>query len=358
MMSKVIKPVIVAIDDDPVILTSLITSLKEEYSIRPFTSGKLALDFLFKQKVDLILLDYKMPDMTGFEILNILQYWTHTCEIPVIFLTGSANSDTEVKALELGAVDYITKPFQPRSLLTRVKIQLELQNHRKHLESLVEERTKHLNEAYNKLKIREEITLNMLAKITDLRDHDTGNHIERTTAFVRIIVEDIFNHPQQGYSLDQNEVENIISSSKLHDIGKIAIPDHILLKPGRLTIEEFDIVKQHPINGEQFFDNFIKKMDDSFLETARIIAYSHHEKWDGSGYPLGLKGEDIPLPGRIIALADVYDALTSKRPYKDALSHKESVRIIIESSGTHFDPYLVKIFLAHKEEFHNITITL
>jgi len=349
-----VNPVIIAIDDDPIILNSLVSMLKVEYSIRPFTSGRMALDFLTRQTADLILLDYQMPEMTGFEVLKALQGDSRTCEIPIIFLTGSINSESEVEVLELGAVDYITKPIRPRLLQIRVRLQLELQRHRKQLEALVEERTKSLNAAYNKLKAREDITLSMLAKATDLRDHDTGGHIERTTEFVRIITEDVLDHPHPGYHITRTVADDIVRSSKLHDLGKIAMPDDVLLKPARLTPNEFEVVKKHPLDGEQFLSGFVRKMDDSFLDTARDIAYAHHEKWDGSGYPLGLKGEEIPLSARIVAIADVYDALTSVRPYKNSFSHEESVNIILQNSGTHFDPYLVQIFERHADEFWKI----
>lgn len=354
-MNKNTKPVIAAIDDDPVILNSLVTILKTEYGVRPFTSGKMALDFLAGQAIDLILLDYKMPDMTGFEVLKALQNNPLTHDIPVIFLTGSIDSDSEVEALEHGAVDYITKPIRPRLLLTRVRLQLELQNHRKHLTALVEERTQNLNAAYSKLKAREDVTLSMLAKATDLRDHDTGGHIERTTEFVRVIVDEILRNPCPGYDISRFEADDIVRSAKLHDLGKIAMPDNLLLKPGRLTEEEFKIVKEHPANGEQFLSDFVRRMEDSFLDTARDIAHSHHERWDGGGYPMSLRGENIPLSGRIVAIADVYDALTSDRPYKKAFSHEESVRIIMESSGTQFDPYLIRIFEQHKDVFYQIS---
>lgn len=352
------KNVIIAIDDDPLILNSLASVLKEEYSVRLFTSGRAALDFLDEHEADLILLDNRMPGMTGFEVLEELQYDLSLREIPVIFLTGSDDGDSEADALERGAVDYITKPIRPRLLHTRVRLQIELQGHRKNLEALIEKRTKSLAEAYDKLKVREDVTLRMLAKATDLRDHYTGGHIERTTEFVRVIVKDILDHPCPGYTLSLTEADDIIRSSKLHDLGKIAMPDRILLKPGRLTPEEYALNQQHPAYGEEFLNDFIREMDDSFLSTARDIAYSHHEKWDGTGYPQGQKGEDIPLSGRIVALADVYDALVSVRPYKKNLSHEESVKIILEGAGTQFDPYLTEIFGRHAEEFRRIALEI
>ena len=348
------KPIITAIDDDPVILNFLVSMLKADYGVRPFTSGKVALEFLRKQGADLILLDHQMPDMLGLDVLKELQKDTLTRSIPAIFLTGSIDSDSEVEALECGAVDYITKPIRYRSLLTRVRLQLELQAHRTKLEGLVEERTQSLHAAYNKLKDREEITLSMLARATDMRDHDTGDHIERTTEFTRIMVEDILQNPQPGYSLSQETAEDIIRSSKLHDVGKIALPDNILLKPGRLSVEEFAIVKEHTNHGERFLNEFVSKMEDTFLATARDIAHAHHERWDGTGYPLGLQGDAIPLCARIVAVADVYDALTSTRPYKKPFSHEEAKKIVLENSGAHFDPVLVDIFVRHEHDFLQI----
>jgi putative two-component system response regulator len=350
------KPTVVAIDDDPVILFALATVLEEEYDVRPFKSGSEALNFLKIKSADLIFLDHSMPDMTGFDVLKVLQADEKTRNIPVIFLTGSMESEIEMTALESGAADYITKPIRSKILLARTRLQIELLNHKRHLESLVAERTRSLNEAYNKLKMREDVTLNMLAMATDLRDHDTGGHIERTTEYVRIIVEDILDRPSDGYSLTRAEADDIVRSSKLHDLGKIAIPDNILLKQEKLTNEEFDIIKQHTTNGQQFLDHFIQEMEDSFLQTARDIAHFHHERWNGSGYPGLLKGTDIPLSARIVAIADVYDALVSSRPYKTAFSHEKSIEIISESGGTHFDPYLVQVFEHHAEEIRAIVL--
>ncbi len=348
------KPVILAVDDDTVILNTVISTLKGDYSVRPFTSGELALKFLANQKATLILLDCHMPGISGFEVLRRLQADAKTRDIPVIFLTGSTEGDSEVEALEMGAVDYIHKPVKPSALQTRVRLQLELQSHRRHLEAMVAEKTRHLNAAYNKLKIREDITLGLLARVTDLRDSDTGEHIERTTGLVRIIVADLLANPHPGYELTPFEADDIIKSAKLHDLGKIATPDHILLKPSRLSSDEFDTIKKHPAVGEKLLTDFIRQMEDSFLNTARDITYSHHERWDGAGYPQGIKGTEIPLSARIVAIADVYDALTSERPYKAAFSHEKSVSIIISEAGSHFDPYLVQVFERHLTDIESL----
>ena len=353
------KAIIVAIDDDPGIINSVMSVLKEHYTVRPFTSGEQALKFLESQTADLILLDYHMPHLSGPQLLEILQENQRTNKIPVVFLTGSGSHSSEVEVLEKGAMDYIHKPVNALTLLARVRLQLELKGYRHHLEQLVEAKTRDLVYAYNKLKLREEITLGLLARVTDMRDHETGNHIERTTEFTRLIVTDLQHSAPPGYQLTDVEAENIISSVKLHDIGKIAIPDDILLKPEPLTPEEFAVVKLHPQRGAQLLDEFIARMgEDTFLNTARDIVLSHHEKWDGSGYPDKLQGDGIPLAARITALADVYDALTSIRPYKRAFTHEESLAVIEESSGKHFDPYLVTVFLRLEKQIKQIAQSL
>lgn len=352
------RPIILAVDDDTIILNTVISALQPEYSVRPFTSGEAALAYLERQTADLILLDQNMPKMSGLEVLQRLHSHHEHKNIPIVFLTASAQGENEVEALKMGAVDYIQKPFRPQALLTRVRLQIELQSHRRYLEALVAEKTKHLHDAYGVLKSREDAILMLLARVTDLRDHETGDHLERTTEFVRIMVEDLMAVPKEGYTLTQREAQDIVESAKLHDLGKIAMPDHILLKPGRLTPEEFEIIKTHAERGATLLTDAIRQMretsghnDDAFLSMGRDIARSHHEKWDGTGYPDGAKGVEIPLAGRIAAIADVYDAVSSVRPYKHAFSAEESARIIQDGSGTHFDPYLVTIFTKHAATF-------
>ncbi|MDR0826922.1 MAG: response regulator [Desulfovibrio sp.] len=344
------RPVIVAVDDEAMILHNLAEMLKNDYSVRPFTSAETALNFLTRgeQQADLILLDFHMPGMSGFEFFKILKLSPRTSGIPVIFLTGSFGGESE--ALELGAADFIAKPVTPRVLLLRIRHQLELQYHRRRLQGMVDDKTRILDLTISKLRDRESVILNILARMTDLRDHETGGHIERTTGFVRIIVEHIFREPSEGYTLTRSEADNIITSAKLHDLGKIAMPDSVLLKKDRLSRDEFSIIKMHPVHGERFLEFFIRQMDDPFLNTARDIAYAHHERWDGTGYPLGLAGALIPLSARIVAIADVYDALISERPYKIAYSHAQSMSMISEESGRHFDPYLVRVFALHDAE--------
>jgi putative two-component system response regulator len=351
-------PVILIVDDDPVQLNTVVGILKKNYSCVPVTDGKTALKFLESHPADLILLDYNMPGLTGIEVLERILRGEHTAAIPVIFLTGVDDTEGEVAALRMGAVDYIVKPIHPAVLLTRVKAQLELSSHRRDLEYAIAERTEELWHANERLKKREDSTLQLLARITDMRDEDTGGHILRTTGYTEIIVNALrkdCNHPV-GYELSEEEAQSIVKCAKLHDLGKIAIPDSILLKPAKLTPEEFEVINMHPVYGERFFSDFIKSdSEDPFLETAREITYSHHEKWNGAGYPLGLSGTNIPLSGRIVAIADVYDALVSERPYKKPFTHEKAAEIISSDSGKHFDPHLVDIFMAHQPEFIEVS---
>ncbi|MDR1070416.1 MAG: response regulator [Gracilibacteraceae bacterium] len=349
------KAIILTVDDDPIILNAIMTTLSQDYIVRPFTSGETALKFLAKNSADLILLDYYMPNMTGFDVLRSLQADQRLREIPVIFLTGSVDSDDEVESLEMGAMDYLLKPIKPKSLLTRVRLQLELQRHRHHLEALVNEKTQQLQQSNRKLAQRDKITLNLLARASDMRDHDTGTHIFRTTGFARVLVEDLLARPKEGYQISVAEGQDIVEATKLHDLGKIAIPDAVLLKPGKLTPEEFEIIKMHPVYGEDMLHDAVKEMgEDSLLLTARDIAYGHHEKWNGSGYPRGISGAEIPLSARIAAIADVFDALTSTRPYKEPFPPAKAFAIIYADSGAHFDPYLVEIVRRHEADFESV----
>ena len=353
------KPIILTVDDDPIILNLVLAALEDEYTVRPLTSGPAALEFLRNNHADLILLDYNMPEMTGMEVLSALQNDDDLNSIPVIFLTGSVNSEDEVTALEMGAVDYLLKPFRPRALITRVRLQLELYRHRNHLEDLVEQKTRELSEANKRLMQRDRVTLDMLAKASDLRDHETGTHLARTTAYAKIIVDDLLANPREGYIITPEHGFDIVDAMKLHDLGKIAMPDAVLLKPGRLTSEEFAIMRTHPTYGYEMLVDAIHDMDeDSLLNTALDIAYGHHEKWDGSGYPREISGMDIPLSARIAAISDVFDALTQKRPYKAAFPVKDSFDIMYSDTATHFDPYLIEVLKRHEDAFTQVFETI
>lgn len=356
-MPHLTMPSIVTIDDDPIILNTILNILRPYYAVRPFSSGSTALRFLASNHTDLIILDCSMPVLNGFEVMEILREDEKSSKTPILFLTALENGDNEVLALEKGAGDYLRKPVKPEVLLSRVRLQIELQKYRDHMESLVEEKTNSIIEAYDQLRLREKSILSMLAKATDMRDSNTGDHIRRTTEFVRLIVNELLSNPKDGYTLSRKQADHIIESSKLHDLGKIAVPDRILGKLEKLTADEYEVIKQHPLRGAEFLDEFVDPQgDDFFLATARDIALYHHEKWDGTGYPFGLSGEKLPLSARIVAIADVYDALISERPYKEAFSHEKSIDIILSDSGRHFDPYLVLCFQRCSGFFKNIPL--
>jgi putative two-component system response regulator len=247
-------------------------------------------------------------------------------------------------------MDYIVKPFQPALVKTRVRNQIELKKHRDQLDDLVRARTQ-------QLALTQEVTIEAMATLAEWRDPETGGHIKRTQNYVRSLAEYMRNLPAYAALLDENTVEWLYLSAPLHDVGKVATPDSILLKPGRLTEEEFEKMKLHTIHGRDALAAAERKLGgDSFLQIAREIAYCHHERWDGKGYPQRIKGEQIPLSARMMAVADVYDALTSKRVYKPALPHEEVVSIIVSGKGTQFDPDVVDSFIALQNSFHEIAV--
>lgn len=355
MKQKDNKPVILTVDDDPVTLNLILTILKSDYTVIPFSSGDETLRYLKNHTADLILLDCRMPGLSGFEVLEIIRSNENVRDIPVIFLTGSLDEGDEIMALDRGAADYILKPIKPESLLRRVQLQLELAAHRGHLETLVKNKTEELEQSNMKLAHREKLTMELLAKAGDMRDHETGEHISRTMRYMEIILEDLIANPICGYEMTEEKALDIIEASQLHDIGKLAMPDRVLRKPGKLTPEEFEVIKRHPIAGKEILEEAVNKTpDDQRLRESLNIAYGHHEKWDGSGYPLGLEGDSIPLSARVAAIADVFDALTSDRPYKEAFPSGKALDIIYGDSGAHFDPYLVSIVKRHEEQFVSV----
>ena len=286
---------------------------------------------------DLILLDILMPDMDGFETIKILKSKQKFAEIPIIFLTSRTDASTESLGLEMGAVDFISKPFSRPVLLNRIKTHLDI-------EDIIHERTENLKRLKNSI-------ISVLANMVEYRDRITGRHIERTTKYIRLLLNAMIERFVYYDEISQWDIEVAVSSARLHDIGKIVISDLILNKPEKLTDAEFEIIKTHAIEGKKIIDSIIEESgDETFLQFAKLFAGYHHERWDGTGYPYGIKGKDIPLQGRIMAVSDVYDSLVSVRPYKKAFSHREAVEIMKEGRGTHFDPDLVVVFLACESE--------
>jgi len=342
------KRTILAIDDSQVNLQGLDDALGKDYNVHTELSGICALKYLSENIPDIILLDIKMPEMDGYEVMAALKSDPRLDDIPVVFLTGSEYDEDEAHAFETGAVDYIKKPIKPAIVQARIKLHLEFELYRKNLEKMVAERTE-------KLELTADAILSLLANVSSYHDEETGTHILRTTDYAKLLVKLIQEANPPGYYINAGYGEFIIKSAKLHDIGKVAIPNEILLKPGRLTPEEFDKMKTHAVIGAQMLDDAIRDLhDDSYLRVAREIVIGHHEKWNGMGYPYGLKGDEIPISARIMAIADVYDALISERPYKRPFSHEKAVEIILGDSGTHFDPVILEIARDHLDEFDRI----
>ncbi len=340
------KQKILIVDDKAENIRFLMNILKEEYSIIAATSGPKALELARKEpKPDLILLDIMMPGMDGYDVCVTLKQGADTEGIPIIFVTALGEIADEAKGLEMGAVDYLTKPVIPELVKSRVHNQLELKRYRDHLEELVDARTLQLKKS-------KEATIEAMGIVAEGRDLETGGHIQRTKEYVRILAEELSKLDKYTELLTPEYIELMFHSAPLHDLGKVAIPDMILLKPGRLNDQEFEIMKRHTVTGEETIEYAQKRLEEvQMLNMAREIAGGHHEWWDGSGYPRGLKGEQIPLSARIMALADVYDAVISRRPYKEPFSHDNVIEIIVNGSGSHFDPDIVEAFLKTKKAF-------
>ena len=343
-------PLIFIVDDVPENIQIAMSHLKElRCDFAYATSGEQALQRIAATKPQLILMDVMMPGMSGFKTVELLNQDETTSSIPVIFLTARAESEDVVKGFSLGGVDYITKPFKGVELRSRVRNHLELHAYRSSLERLVEERT-------HETELLKDVIIEAMGEMAEYRDPETGSHIHRTREYVKILAESLAGDNQFAQQLTPDYITLLRKSAPLHDIGKVAIRDSILLKPGKLTAEEFEEMKAHTLFGEEVIANLehMAGHPTSFLNCAKEIAGSHHEKYDGSGYPRGMKGEEIPLAGRIMAVADVYDAVISKRVYKNAMSHDEAMQIMIDGKGSHFDPVVIDAFLKVEPQFNRI----
>ena len=346
----------ILIAEDSNVIRNLLSSIVQGIGaqVTAVEDGQKAWETLQKDSYyDLVLTDFEMPNMNGLELCKKVRSSGETDKIPLIFLTSVYDQDVILEAYAEGASDYITKPFLKEELVSRLKIHLQNAIQIKEKNKLVA-RLEEKVVARNKLLLQEQIaTILMISNITENRDSDTGKHTQRTQFFVEILIRELSKSSKYKYDLGEDQIIDIVRASPLHDIGKISIPDNILLKPGKLTVEEFDIMKTHAEAGERILSKH--DQSSSFFPIAAQIAGYHHEKWDGSGYPRSLKGEEIPLSARVMALADVYDALTMKRVYKEAMSPKEAKAIILEGKGTHFDPQLVDIYLEKEAEFIKIS---
>ena len=346
------RETVILVDDNVTNLIVGMNSLDDIYDVFTTPSGAKLFAILEKVTPDIILLDIEMPEMDGYEVIKILKSSDNTSHIPVIFLTSKIDPASEIKGLDLGAVDYITKPFSQQLLRKRVELHLLLERQRKELlsysqdlETEVSKKTKSVIELQNAI-------LMTVAELVECRDNVTGGHIERTRLYLSLLINLAVENDIYTDDLDRWDIALVVMSSQLHDVGKVSIKDDILLKPAKLTDEEYAEIKTHAEVGA----NIIRRIEDNtsesaFLRHAELFAETHHEKWDGSGYPYGTEKENIPLEGRLMAIVDVYDALTNERPYKKAFTHEEAVEIIGEGLGTHFDPLLCKIFVDNNSVF-------
>lgn len=351
------KPVVLVVDDTPQNLKLMVELLRDQYVTLVANSGSRALAVAGgSQRPDIILLDIMMPEMDGYEVLRQLKNDEAMRHIPVIFLTAKSEVDDETRGLELGAVDYITKPISPPIVLARLKAQLLvkdaadfLRDKNQYLEAEVSKRTKQIEAI-------QDVTVLAMSSMAETRDNETGNHILRTQRYVEALAQQLREHPSFSAQLTDDYIRLLFKSAPLHDIGKIGIPDHILLKPGKLTPEEFELMKTHTTIGYEAIRRaeLALGMEIDFLSIAKEIALSHQEKWDGSGYPQGLAGPAIPLSARLMAVADVYDALISKRVYKPAFPHEQVLTIMAQGRGKHFDPDVYDAFLQIHPTFERI----
>lgn len=362
-MDENAKPRILIVDDEAFYIDVLVNLLKQEYRISVAKDGVLALERATSATPpDLILLDILMPEMGGYEVCRQLKSDASTRHIPIIFLTMKSEVDDEIRGFNLGAVDYITKPMSPPIVLSRVathlalaRVRLSAENQNQLLEQKIMERTEEIRERSQEISRTQDVAILCMASLAETRDNETGNHIQRTQHYVKLLSEHLKDRPHFRDYLDDETVDLLYKSAPLHDIGKVGVPDRILLKPGALNEDEWEEMKKHARHGYEAMLRAEEKLGStSFLRVAREITLTHHEKWDGSGYPDGLTGDAIPVAGRLMALADVYDALISKRVYKEAFTHEQAVTEILKARGTHFDPEVVDAFNALKGEFWRV----
>ncbi len=348
---------VLVVDDTPDNLALMSELLRGRYRVKIANNGEKALRIAnTAPHPDLILLDVMMPGMDGYEVCERLRAEAATRDVPVIFLTAKSDVADEMRGLALGAVDYITKPISPPIVMARVRTHLRLKasadflrDKAAYLEAEVARRTEELAAI-------QDVTILAMASLAETRDSDTGNHIRRTQHYVKALAEAMRDLPRWRDTLTPAFIATLFKSAPLHDIGKVGIPDRILLKPGRFTPDEFEVMKSHPALGRDAIAQAEAQLGTpvAFLSTAKDIAYGHQEKWDGSGYPQGLRGDAIPLSARLMALADVYDALISRRVYKEPMPHDEATALIVEGRGAHFDPDVVDAFLRIQDEFQEI----
>ena len=338
---------IFVVDDNDTNLASAKEALKGHYRVMTLPSAARMFAMTEKLTPDLILLDIEMPEMDGFEALGRLK--ESKADIPVVFLTSLLDAEVEARGFQLGVIDFITKPFSAPVLVNRIKTHLEI-------DELIRERTSQLQTKTVQLQNLQNAIIFGFADLVERRDEGTGGHVDRTSVYMQILLDALLERGIYTDEITELNRELFISSARLHDVGKIAISDIILNKPGKLTDEEFKVMQTHTAEGERAIELIASRTDDDeFLHNAKLFAGNHHERWDGKGYPRGLSGKDIPIQGRIMAVADVYDALVSERPYKKPFTFEEAVNLIMENSGTQFDPLVAGTFYEVRDQFEAVS---
>ena len=351
------RKTIMIVDDNSTNLAMGKDMLKNDYKVYPIPSGEILLDLLENIIPDLILLDIEMPKLNGFDVIKVLKSNPKWEQIPVIFLTVRSDEQSELEGLRLGAIDYVLKPFSAPLLRKRIENQLASESQKKQLQAFNDDLAEMVRKKTADMLNLQNALLNTVANMVEFRDEITGGHVLRTQRYIELMLEAMMNEGVYFEEISSWDRPSCASSAKLHDVGKIAVSDTILNKKGKLTIEEFEIMKNHVNVGVQVIKNLeIVTNGHPFLKYARLIVAAHHERWDGLGYPVGLKGSDIPLEGRLMAIVDVYDALISKRPYKLPYSTLEAKCIIEKESGAHFDPALTKIFSKISDKFAEVVL--
>ena len=340
-------PTVLVVDDVDMNLIILEEILKDSYKIITAKNGAEALETIYTLDTypKIILLDVFMPEMNGYEMLEVLKKDKNLKRIPVIFIT---TSDSEIDALSAGAVDFISKPFQPDIVKLRVANQIELKNYSDGLEIMVEQKAAEITSTLDNM-------LQSMANIIEYRNLESGSHVKRTFFLSKLLVDQLLKSSEYAEELKSLQPDIIVKSVPLHDVGKIGIPDKILLKPGRLLPEEFEVMKTHTTIGKNIVESIVVQQGSPYLTHCRDIAYCHHERFDGKGYPCGISGKDIPLSARILSIVDVYDALVSARIYKDAFSYDDAIKIIAEGRGTQFDPVVTDALLSIQDEFLKVS---
>ena len=350
------RPCVFLVDDNIVNLNSGKTALQNKYTVITIPSGEKLFSSLEKVTPGLILLDIDMPGMSGYDALRGIKLNPKTADIPVIFLTGKNEVEDELLGLSLGAVDYITKPFSKPLLLKRVELHLLLKTREDELREFNGNLIKMVNDRINDISTLQNAVIAWAAEVIEFRDVETGRHVERVQKYLRVLIDAMESIEIYADELVTWDIDMFVKSALLHDVGKVKLRDDILLKTSRLSDEELMNMKLHSLYGKTLLESLQDKVpNDTFLEYAKTLAHRHHERWDGTGYPDGLKGEMIPLQARMMSIADVYDALISERPYKKAFTHEEAIGIISEGRGSQFDPDLTDLFISMSSEIKRIS---